>query len=76
MTAQTVIADRFEIEELVGSGGMGEVYRARDKLTGGAVAVKLLHASAGQPEVQPGTTDVGDAVALAAPPGRTGLGVP
>jgi serine/threonine protein kinase/tetratricopeptide (TPR) repeat protein len=40
-----VIADRFEVEQLVGSGGMGEVFRARDRLTGGAVAVKLLHAS-------------------------------
>ena len=40
-----VIADRFELEQLVGSGGMGEVFRARDRLTGGAVAVKVLHAS-------------------------------
>src|SRR5215472_16113647 len=36
------IADRFELERLVGSGGMGSVYRARDRLTGGPVAVKLL----------------------------------
>jgi serine/threonine protein kinase/tetratricopeptide (TPR) repeat protein len=40
-----VIADRFELEALVGSGGMGEVFRAKDRLTGGAVAVKVLHAS-------------------------------
>jgi serine/threonine protein kinase len=40
-----VIADRFELEALVGSGGMGEVFRARDRLTGGTVAVKVLHAS-------------------------------
>jgi tetratricopeptide (TPR) repeat protein len=40
-----VIADRFDLEQLVGSGGMGEVFRARDRLTGGAVAVKLLHSS-------------------------------
>ena len=40
-----VIADRFEVEQLVGSGGMGEVFRARDRLTGGSVAVKVLHAS-------------------------------
>src|SRR5688572_32260987 len=39
---QQVIGDRFEIERLVGSGGMGEVYRARDRLTGGLVAVKIL----------------------------------
>ena len=40
-----VIAERFEVEQLVGSGGMGEVFRGRDRLTGGAVAVKLLHGS-------------------------------
>lgn len=45
MVGSQVIADRFEIEQLVGSGGMGEVFRARDRLTGGLVAVKVLHAS-------------------------------
>src|SRR4051812_49055406 len=39
------MSERFELEQLVGSGGMGEVFRARDRLTGGAVAVKVLHAS-------------------------------
>src|SRR5215468_3955779 len=38
-----VIAERFEIERLVGSGGMGDVYRGRDRSTGEAVAVKVLH---------------------------------
>jgi tetratricopeptide (TPR) repeat protein len=37
-----VIAERFEIEHLAGSGGMGEVYRARDRVTGEAVALKCL----------------------------------
>src|SRR5262245_39784469 len=37
-----VIAERFEIEQRVGSGGMGEVYRARDRASGEAVAVKVL----------------------------------
>ncbi len=40
-----VIADRFEIERLVGSGGMGEVFRAKDRVTGGPVAVKVLYGS-------------------------------
>ena len=35
-----VIADRFEIEALARSGGMGSVYRARDKLSGQQVAIK------------------------------------
>jgi hypothetical protein len=38
----TVIAERFELEALAESGGMGSVYRARDRLTGAPVAVKLL----------------------------------
>ena len=37
-----VIAERFEIEQRVGSGGMGEVYRARDRTSGEVVAVKVL----------------------------------
>ena len=39
----TVIGDRFVLEQLAGSGGMGEVYRARDRVTSEPVAVKLLH---------------------------------
>jgi len=42
MAAPELIADRFETEELAGSGGMGSVYRARDRLTGAHVALKLL----------------------------------
>src|SRR5262245_36740079 len=45
-----VIAGRFELERRVGSGGMGEVFWAQDRDSGGIVAVKVLHgthASAG-----------------------------
>ncbi|MBX3199515.1 MAG: protein kinase [Labilithrix sp.] len=42
---ERILAERFEIERLVGSGGMGEVYRAKDRLTGGLVAVKVLYGS-------------------------------
>jgi serine/threonine protein kinase len=38
-----VVADRFEIDRPVGSGGMGRVYRALDRLTGEMIAIKLLH---------------------------------
>jgi tetratricopeptide (TPR) repeat protein len=37
------VGGRFLIEEQAASGGMATVYRARDRLRGGAVAVKVLH---------------------------------
>ena len=38
-----LIAGRYELEELVGKGGMSSVYRARDRLLERTVAIKLLH---------------------------------
>jgi serine/threonine-protein kinase len=38
-----VIAERYELEELVGTGGMSSVYRARDQLLERHVALKVLH---------------------------------
>ncbi|MFE4824768.1 serine/threonine-protein kinase [Streptomyces sp. NPDC056704] len=41
---QGLLADRYELQELLGRGAMGEVWRACDHLLGRPVAVKLLHA--------------------------------
>jgi serine/threonine-protein kinase len=38
-----VLAGRYELEELVGSGGMSSVYRAHDRVLERTVALKVLH---------------------------------
>jgi hypothetical protein len=37
------ITDRFELMELIGSGGVSSVYRARERSSGSEWAVKILH---------------------------------
>ncbi|MFO0549865.1 MAG: protein kinase [Polyangiaceae bacterium] len=44
MAAKPLVADRFELLEVIGQGAMGRVYRAIDRQTGSTVALKLLHA--------------------------------
>jgi serine/threonine-protein kinase len=36
-------SDRYELEELIGTGGMSSVYRAHDRLLERTVALKVLH---------------------------------
>jgi eukaryotic-like serine/threonine-protein kinase len=41
------IGGRYELEELVGSGGMSSVYRAHDRMLERKVALKILHSRLG-----------------------------
>lgn len=42
VTAGTLLGGRYEIEELISTGGMGFVYRAHDRLSGKPVAIKEM----------------------------------
>ncbi|XXX78535.1 protein kinase [Sorangium sp. So ce134] len=46
MRPGVTVADRFRIEGLAGSGGMGSVYRATDLTDNSPVALKILHRGA------------------------------
>ena len=43
-----VLGDRFEIQEMIGAGGMGAVYSAIDRTNRARVAVKVIRASTSQ----------------------------
>ena len=45
MTPGHLLADRYRLDERIGSGGMGDVWRAFDTTLDRTVAVKILHAA-------------------------------
>jgi hypothetical protein len=48
----TLLANRFRLEEKIGSGGMSTVYRAFDETLERSVAIKVLHADMSQDDAQ------------------------
>jgi len=47
MKVGSLVGDRFLVEAVAGSGGMGTVFRAKDRLGDGKVALKVLHRADG-----------------------------
>lgn len=52
LAAQTIISNRYEIQDFLGQGGMGAVYRAYDKKEARAVAIKLLILPPGESQMR------------------------
>jgi eukaryotic-like serine/threonine-protein kinase len=48
MQLADVVSGRFEVQQQVGTGGMGRVFRARDLASGETVAVKVISDASGQ----------------------------
>jgi serine/threonine protein kinase len=46
------VVGRYELLELVGEGGHGRVYRARDRESSAIVAIKVLHDDVNNPELE------------------------
>jgi len=49
----SIIASRYEIQALLGSGGMGTVFRAHDRAVDETVAIKVLRAGVRDPDAAP-----------------------
>jgi serine/threonine-protein kinase len=45
-----LLGGRYEIMEVIGRGGQSTVYRAKDRVDGDEVAIKLIHGAIGDPD--------------------------
>lgn len=52
LPVNTLIAERYTLHDLLGSGGMGAVYRAHDKVEDKTVAIKLLTLAPGEGHIR------------------------
>ena len=39
----SLLDDRYQIMDMIGAGGLGRVFKAKDLKTGNVVAIKFLH---------------------------------
>ena len=57
MSSQRILNGRYELGELIGRGGMADVYRGTDTRLGRTIAVKMLRADlARDPSSRPGSS--------------------
>ena len=45
-----MLGGRYEVQAVIGRGGQSTVYRARDRIDGDEVAIKLIHGAIGDPD--------------------------
>ena len=50
MSPGVIYGERYQVEDLIGRGGMGQVFQARDLQDGRVVALKVLHREADEEE--------------------------
>ncbi len=64
-TEQVAGIGRYHPLELIGRGGMGLVYRARDETRNGWVAIKTIHSDSGNPAAEASARFIREAQAIA-----------
>ncbi|HEX3650426.1 MAG TPA: serine/threonine-protein kinase [Pseudonocardiaceae bacterium] len=72
LVGELVLADRYELRELIGQGGMAEVHRAHDRLLDRRVAVKVFRRR-DDPAAQSRFDDEAHALARLAHPGLVAI---